>query len=147
MNWPELLVSLVCGIALLYAVFLVGLWRYARRNPGTVKMRDALRLLPDLLRVIRRLIVDRSVPGRARIRLALILVYLASPIDLVPDFIPVLGYADDILVLAWGLRALIRDAGGEPLRRNWPGTAAGLHVVEQLAGLAPSAPGDLSLKE
>lgn len=142
MNWPELLGSIAGGIVLLYALFLVGLWRYARRNPGTVTMRDALRLLPDLLRVIRRLIVDRSVPARARIRLALILVYLASPIDLVPDFIPVLGYADDVLVLAWGLRALIRDAGGEPLRRNWPGTPAGLLVIEQLAGLPASAPGE-----
>ncbi|GAB3569219.1 YkvA family protein [Spelaeicoccus albus] len=142
MNWPGLLVSVLCGSVLLYAVFLLALWSYARHNPGTVTMRDALRLLPDLIRVIRRLVVDRRVPVRARIKLALILAYLALPIDLVPDFIPLLGYADDVLVLAWGLRALIRDAGGEPLRRNWPGTAAGLAVIERLAGLPASASDD-----
>lgn len=144
MLWLEILVSVAGAIALLYGLLLIGMWRYARRNPGTVRMRDAARLLPDLLRVIRRLVADRRVPLRARVRLVLILGYLAVPIDLVPDFIPVLGYADDVLVLAWGLRALIRDAGGEPLRRNWPGTPAGLRVVERLAGLPASAANEVA---
>lgn len=57
-------------------------------------VREALRLLPDVLRLLPRLAADRSLPRGVRVRLALLLAYLASPIDLVPDFIPVIGYAD-----------------------------------------------------
>jgi hypothetical protein len=54
-----------------------------------------MRLLPDLLRLLRRLATDRALPRGVRIRLALLMAYLAIPIDVIPDFIPVLGYADD----------------------------------------------------
>lgn len=140
MAWWETVLGILAGIAGLYTALLLGLWVYATRNPQTVGMRDALRLLPDLLRVIRRLVADRAVPRRARIALALLLAYLLSPVDLVPDFIPVLGYADDVVVVALVLRHLIRSAGPAPLRRHWPGTPAGLSVVERLAGIGPVAP-------
>ncbi len=58
-------------------------------------LREALRLLPDVLRLVRRLATDPTLPRGVRIRLGLLLAYLACPIDLIPDFIPVLGYADD----------------------------------------------------
>jgi uncharacterized membrane protein YkvA (DUF1232 family) len=137
-EWWEILVPVVAAVALLYAVLLSSLWLYARRNPDTVGMTEALRLLPDLLRVLRRLIADSTVNPAVRIKLVLLLAYLLSPLDLVPDFVPVIGYADDVVIVAVVLRSVIRSAGPEPLRRHWPGTASGLLVIERLAGLTPS---------
>ena len=66
----------VGGVLLVYAVLLLLLWGYARRHPETVAMKDALRLLPDLLRLLRRLLADKSLGAGVRIRLALLLAYL-----------------------------------------------------------------------
>ena len=76
-----------------------------------------------------------SLPRGIRWRLGLLLAYLALPIDLVPDFIPVAGYADDVLLVAWVLRSVVRAAGPEALERHWPGTPQGLQVVRRLAGV------------
>ena len=136
--WWQTLLGVVAGVLLIYLTLLALLWAYARRHPDTVSMRDALRLLPDLLRLIRRLAADKTVPRGVRIRLVLLLIYLASPIDLVPDFIPVIGYADDILIVALVLRSVIRRAGPGALDRHWPGGPAGLHLLHRLTG-TPSA--------
>src|ERR1700746_3591882 len=77
-----------------------------------------LRLLPDLLRLLPRLAADRSLPRRVRVGLALLLGYLAFPFDLVPDFIPVLGYADDAIIVAAVLRWVVRQAGAGAIRRQ-----------------------------
>lgn len=138
MGW-ETLAGVVGGVLAVYAVLLLLLWAYARRHPETVTMKDALRLLPDLLRLIRRLLADRSVAVGVRVRLALLLVYLASPIDLGPDFIPVIGYADDVVIVALVLRSVISRAGDDAVRRHWPGTPEGLAVILRLAGLGAPA--------
>lgn len=138
MQWWEVLAGIVGGFLLVYVVLLFLLWRYARRNPETVALRDALRLLPDLLRLVHGLAKDRTLPAGVRLRLLFLLVYLASPIDIVPDFIPVLGYADDVVVVALVLRSVIRSAGPEPLGRHWPGSDAGLQMIRKLAGLPPA---------
>ena len=62
--------------------------------------------------------------------------YLLLPIDLVPDFIPVLGYADDALIVAVALRWVVRRAGRDVVTRHWPGTVEGLGAVQRLSGLA-----------
>jgi len=136
MNWWDAMIAIIGGLVLIYAVLLVLLVLYARKHPETVGMRDALRLLPDLLTLLRRLTADRSLPKGIRVRLVLLLLYLASPFDLVPDFIPVIGYADDAIIVALVLRALIRKAGDRPLERHWPGTPAGLSLVRRLAGVS-----------
>jgi uncharacterized membrane protein YkvA (DUF1232 family) len=128
MSW-ETVAGIVAGVLLAYAVLLVLLWLYARRHPETVTMKDALRLLPDLLRLIRRLAADRTVAVGIRVRLVLLLAYLLSPIDLVPDFIPVIGYADDAVIVALVLRSVIKRAGAEAIRRHWPGSPAGLDII------------------
>jgi uncharacterized membrane protein YkvA (DUF1232 family) len=138
MGW-ETLAGVIGGVLVVYAVLLLLLWTYARRHPETVTMKDALRLLPDLLRLIRRLLADRSVAVGVRVRLALLLLYLASPIDLVPDFIPVIGYADDVVIVALVLRSVISRAGADAVRRHWPGTPEGLAVMLRLAGLGTPA--------
>ena len=110
------LAAAVGGVLPVYAVLLLLLWSYARRHPETVAMKDVLRLLPDLLRLLRRLLAVKTLAAGVRIRLALLLVYLLSPIDLVPDFLPVIGYADDVIIVALVLRSVIarRARSGAP---------------------------------
>src|SRR6185436_20827469 len=96
---------------------------------------EALRLLPDLLRLLRRLAADANVPRAARVRLMLLLGYLAIPLDLVPDFVPVLGYADDAIIVSLVLRSVVRRAGAPLIRRRWPGTEDGLAALARLTGL------------
>ena len=81
------------------------LWR---ARPDELTARDALRLLPDVLRLVRRLAADRTLPRGVRLRLWLLLAYLLSPIDLVPDFIPVFGQIDDALLVPLGILVATR---------------------------------------
>jgi uncharacterized membrane protein YkvA (DUF1232 family) len=104
-------------------------------KPGEYDVKEALRLLPDLVRLIKRLAVDPDTPRGVRIRLALLLGYLALPIDLIPDFIPVLGYADDAIIVALVLRSATRKAGVDALVKHWPGTPEGLSAVQRLCRL------------
>ena len=83
-----------------------------------------------------RLARDRSLPWGVRVRLWLLLAYLASPIDIIPDFVPVAGYADDAIIVGLTLRSVVRRAGAAPLNQHWPGTSEGLTVIRRLTGLA-----------
>jgi uncharacterized membrane protein YkvA (DUF1232 family) len=139
--WWQTLLGVFAGVLLVYLLLLTLLWRYSRRHPDTVTMRKALRLLPDLTRLIRRLAADKTVPTGVRIRLVLLLIYLASPIDLVPDFIPLIGYADDAVIVALVLRSVLRRAGPDALQRNWHGTPAGFQLIHRLAGIHTPHPG------
>jgi uncharacterized membrane protein YkvA (DUF1232 family) len=133
--WWQTGLGVVAGLVLVHLLLLGALWRYSRRHPEAVTMRDALRLLPDVLRLVERRAADRSLPRALRFRLLALIAYLAMPFDLVPDVIPVLGYADDALVLALVLRSVVRQAGTNALDRHWPGTPQGLLLVKQLAGI------------
>ncbi len=114
---------------------LIGTLMFVRPRDGM--LRETLRLLPDALRLIRRLTADRTLPRGVRIRLGLLLVYLASPIDLIPDFIPVLGYADDAVLVTAVLRSVVRRAGFDAVRAQWPGSDDGFTALCRLAGLQP----------
>ncbi|MGH3745577.1 MAG: YkvA family protein [Mycobacteriales bacterium] len=131
--WWQAVVGVLAGLLLLYAVFLGALWFVARRGPHLVSSREALRIVPDVVRLVRRLAADPTVPRGVRVRLVLLLIYLVSPLDLVPDVVPVVGYADDAILVALTLRSVIRRAGPEALERHWPGTDDGLAVVRRLA--------------
>ena len=131
--WADLLVSMGAALLLVWLVLVVVLWRSGR---GIAGLSDAARLLPDVIRLVSRLARDRSLSRGVRMRLWLLLGYLASPLDLIPDFIPVVGYADDAIVAALALRSVVRAAGPELLERHWPGTPDGLLVVRRLAGLS-----------
>jgi uncharacterized membrane protein YkvA (DUF1232 family) len=125
------------GVALL-AAWVVLIVAIAVGRPKGSALREALRLLPDVLRLLRRLATDRSLPRAVRVRLWLLLAYLAIPFDLVPDFVPVLGYADDAIIVTLVLRSVIRRAGPEPVERNWPGSRDGLAGLWRLCGLPAS---------
>lgn len=124
-------ISLVV-VWLLLAAFLV------LARPRSASLREVLQLLPDTLRLLRRLGVDSSLPRSARIRLWLLFAYLAMPVDLIPDFIPIIGHLDDAIIVCVALRSVVRRAGAEPLRRNWPGTEQGLATLWKVAGLSQS---------
>jgi uncharacterized membrane protein YkvA (DUF1232 family) len=132
-----LVVTIAVGLALTYVVLLGAL--LVARPKGNL-LGEASRLLPDLLRLLRRLAGDAGVPRAARLRLWLLLGYLAIPIDLVPDFVPVLGYADDVIIVSLVLRSVVRQAGAPVVRRHWPGTDHGLAAVARLTGLQLSQP-------
>jgi uncharacterized membrane protein YkvA (DUF1232 family) len=140
--WWHLLIAILSGLVVLYAVLLGLLFVASRRTSRALGFKEAMRLLPDVLRLVRRLAGDSGLPRGLRIRLGLVVVYLASPIDLVPDFIPVLGYADDAIVIAVALRSVVRIAGPEALARHWPGTPDGLWAVKQLAGVGDESGSD-----
>jgi uncharacterized membrane protein YkvA (DUF1232 family) len=130
-HWAAIAAIVAGSLAVLWLLMLAFLWR---AKPDDVTLRGAVRLVPDLLRLLKRLAADRTLPRGIRVRLVLLIGYLAMPIDLVPDFIPVLGYADDVVVVAIVLRSVVRAAGPEALERHWPGTPEGLHVVRMLCG-------------
>jgi uncharacterized membrane protein YkvA (DUF1232 family) len=91
-----------------------------------------VRIVPDAIRLVHRLARDQDLSRGVRIRLLLLLGYLAFPIDLVPDFIPVLGYADDAIIIGIVLRSVIRRAGPQLVRNHWPGSDEGLALLAQL---------------
>jgi uncharacterized membrane protein YkvA (DUF1232 family) len=130
--WLDLLIGLAAALVLAWLALAVVL--LAAKPKGPV-LAEALRLLPDLVRLLRRLAADRSLPRGVRIRLGLLLAYLASPIDLIPDVIPVLGYADDAIVVVLVLRSTVRRAGLDAVRAHWPGTADGFAALCRLTGL------------
>jgi uncharacterized membrane protein YkvA (DUF1232 family) len=131
-SWVGFVVIIAGSVLNIWLIMLALLWR---AKPDNVTLRDAVRLVPDVLRLLKRLTADPSLPRGVRLRVVLVLGYLAMPIDLVPDFIPVLGYADDVVVVAIVLRSVVRAAGPEPLDRHWPGTPEGLRVVRELCGI------------
>ncbi len=130
--WLEILLGVVAALVGCWLLLVAVLWI---SKPSGSLLKEALRLLPDLLRLLRRLAGDETLPRGVRVRLGLLLVYLAIPIDLIPDFIPVLGYADDAIVVSLVLRSVVRRAGLEAIERHWPGTPDGLAVLVRLAGL------------
>jgi uncharacterized membrane protein YkvA (DUF1232 family) len=127
-----LLLGIGAGLLLSYLALLIAL--LVARPKGNL-LGEALRLLPDLLRLLRRLAADADVPRAARVRLWLVLGYLAIPFDLVPDFVPVVGYADDAIIVGLVLRSVVRRAGAPVIRRHWPGTEDGLAALGHFTGL------------
>jgi uncharacterized membrane protein YkvA (DUF1232 family) len=131
-GWAWSLIGVVAGLLLLWLLLIAVLWA---TRPDEMRLRELLRLLPDVLRLVRRLAGDSTLPRGIRVRLWLLLGYLALPIDLVPDFIPVLGYADDAIVVALVLRSVVHRAGSDAVARHWPGTPQGLDALRRLARL------------
>jgi uncharacterized membrane protein YkvA (DUF1232 family) len=131
-GWAWTLVGAVGGLLLCWLVLMAVLWL---TRPDELSARELLRLLPDVLRLVRRLAGDRTLPRGVRVRLWLLMVYLAVPIDLVPDFLPVVGHADDAIVVALVLRSVVRLAGGAAVERHWPGTPEGLAALRRASRL------------
>src|SRR6185436_17085204 len=125
MFWP-LVIGIAVALLVAWGVLVLSL--VLARPKGSL-VQEAMRLLPDTLRLLRRLATDRTLPRGVRVRLWLLFVYLAVPVDIIPDFIPIIGYADDAIIVCLVLRSVVRRAGADAVRRNWPGTEDGLAAL------------------
>ena len=107
-------------------------------------MRELVRALPDLVRLIARLVADPVLPRLAKVALAAAAVYLVSPIDLIPDFVPFLGFVDDLLLAAIVLDGILNYVDRTLVLRYWPGTPATLDRLARASHLlAAWVPGRL----
>lgn len=124
-------VVLVLYLAVVLALVAVGRHTDARALAG---------FIPDCVVLTRRLLGDARVSRRHKAVLALLVGYLAMPIDLVPDFIPVAGQLDDAIVVGLVLRSVLRAAGPSLLAEHWPGPRQSLEVVANLTGVVLPPP-------
>ena len=127
----SLILGIVVGIVLLWALILVLLLLF---RPEGVPLRELIRVVPDVMRLLGSIIGDRSTPLDVRAVLVLLLVWIISPIDLIPEFIPVLGPLDDVVVAAVALRYTRRRLGIEALRRRWAGSDEGFALLVRMVG-------------
>ena len=127
----EVVVGVAIGLALLW-VGLLALFFVFR--PKGVPIREILALIPDVLRLLRSLVGDRSVPLDVRIVLVGLVAWILSPIDLIPEFIPVLGPLDDVVVAVVAMRYVRRRVGVADLEQRWPGTPDGFALLVRVIG-------------
>jgi uncharacterized membrane protein YkvA (DUF1232 family) len=119
-------------LVVMWLTFILWVWLV---RPDETSLSHATRLLPDTLRLIKRLSTDRTIPRATRWWIWVLLIYLASPLDLVPDFVPVIGLADDAIVTSVVLRHVIARAGPSKLADHWPGSPHGLATLMHLLRL------------
>jgi uncharacterized membrane protein YkvA (DUF1232 family) len=122
-------VAAIVGVWLLLAAII---WLH---RPSRDLAMPALRALPDIVRLARRLLADPRTPRRHRIGLIVLIVWLISPIDLLPEFLPGIGPLDDIVAAAVILGWIGRATGRARLEELWPGDAAGFGVVARMLRL------------
>lgn len=91
--------------------------------------RDLALLVPNLVKLLTRLIRDPRVPRRSKLLIGGLVAYLASPVDLLPDFIPVVGMADDVLLAVYAVNHLVEKAGEEVVLEHWDGPQDLLDMV------------------
>jgi uncharacterized membrane protein YkvA (DUF1232 family) len=120
---------LIAALAL-YAAFVLWLVAAGRRTQA----RAVAGFVPDCAVLMKRLAGDPRVPRRRKAALVLIAAYLVSPIDLVPDFIPVAGQLDDAIVVLLALRWLTAGSGAALVREHWPGPASSAELLLRMAG-------------
>ena len=127
----EVLIEIAVGLILLWILFVALLWIL---RPRDARLADLIRIVPDVLRLARSLIGDRSVPLGVRAALVGMVAWVVNPIDLIPEFIPVLGPLDDVVVAVLVLRYVRRRLGDDQLSRRWPGTPQGYVLLGGIIG-------------
>jgi uncharacterized membrane protein YkvA (DUF1232 family) len=128
---PGLLIAIVVGLLLVWLALLVLFWVL---RPRDVPVREVVRVIPDLVRMLRSIIGDRRTPLDVRIVLIGLMVWIVSPIDLIPEFIPGLGPLDDVIVAIVALRYTRRRIGVDDLRTRWSGTSDGFTLLLRIVG-------------
>jgi uncharacterized membrane protein YkvA (DUF1232 family) len=134
-DWWMVALGLVSAFVVVWLILAVTFWVMRPK----AKLQDLARLLPDVLRLLKRLAADPEMPRRIRIALAGLIAFVVSPIDLIPDAIPVIGFADDVILVGLVLRWISRTAGPDALAKHWPGTPDGLAALCKLCGLPDPA--------
>ena len=129
MHWWLWLPAALALAALIWLAFVAALFAAGRREDA----RALAGFIPDCIVLLSRLMRDPRVPRRRKLLLAALVGYLALPFDLVPDFIPVAGQLDDVLIVAFVLRRFLRTGGDQLVREHWPGPERSLAVVLRIA--------------
>jgi uncharacterized membrane protein YkvA (DUF1232 family) len=135
MPWSGWFLVGIGVLAVVYAAFVVALFLLGRRGDA----RALATFIPDCVVLVTRLARDPRVPGHRKLLLVALVGYLAMPIDLVPDFIPVAGQLDDAVIVALVLRHFIRAGGEALIRELWPGPEPSLALILRLAGPSDSS--------
>jgi uncharacterized membrane protein YkvA (DUF1232 family) len=125
------IVGIVVGLLLVWLVLVGVLWLVRPRDVG---LGELVALVPDVLRLVRDILADRSAPTVVRLALVGLLAWLVSPIDFIPEFVPVLGPLDDVIVAVLVLRFVRGRLGLSELRRRWHGSDAGFDLVARVVG-------------
>lgn len=128
----EWLGGLLVGVAIMVAIWLLLVLVVWLHRPSRHLAGAAMRLLPDILRMLGALVGDPVTPRRERWLLIGLFAWLASPIDLLPEFLPGIGLLDDIVIATLVLRFVVRRRGRAYLRAHWPGSDDGFALLERL---------------
>ena len=115
-----------CGLALvLYATFVLLLVMRGKH----AEARALVGVIPDCLVLFKRLVGDPRVPLGGKLLLGATMIYLAMPFDVVPDFIPLAGQLDDVIIVGWVLSKVVQTAGTALVTEHWPGPQPSLDVL------------------
>jgi uncharacterized membrane protein YkvA (DUF1232 family) len=125
----EWLIAVLIGAGLLVLSWAVLVLLARRLPPGL--LRDLAAFLPDCVTTARRLRRDPAVPRRAKVAVGIAALWVLSPIDLIPEFLPVIGPLDDVVVVALALRYAARTVPRQTLLDAWPGSP---RLVERMLG-------------
>lgn len=129
-----MILGIVVGIVAAWAVLLLLFWVL---RPKGVSIRELLGVVPDLVRILRAIVRDPAMPMDVRLVLVGLLLWILSPIDLIPEFIPVLGPLDDVVVAIVALRFVRRRVGVAGMRARWLGSDAGFALLGRVVGFSP----------
>jgi uncharacterized membrane protein YkvA (DUF1232 family) len=132
MDLGQILGPLAVLVAVVVGVWLAAVALIWLHRPSRELAMPLIRLVPDLLRLVRRLMADPATPTPVRLALGGLLVWIVSPIDLIPEFLPGIGPLDDIVVAVLVLRWAGRRIGRDQLRAQWPGTPESFALLERL---------------
>jgi uncharacterized membrane protein YkvA (DUF1232 family) len=128
MDW-SLVARVVVGLVVAWAAIVAVLWLARPRDAG---LADLVRIVPDVLRLASGLLWDRACPLGARLAVGGLILWIINPIDLIPEFIPILGPLDDVVVTVVVLRYVRRRLGTDEFRRRWPGTQDGHDLLVRI---------------
>jgi uncharacterized membrane protein YkvA (DUF1232 family) len=128
---PGIVIGIVVGLIVLWAALLV---LFFALRPKGVPVREIVGVVPDVLRLLRSIVGDSSAPPDVRFVLVGLIAWIVSPIDLIPEFIPILGPLDDVVVAVVALRYVRRRIGIDDLHRRWSGTPEGFALLVRVIG-------------
>lgn len=132
LNGMELISSLLVALAIVVGLWLLAVLLIWLHRPSRELAMPVLRLLPNIVILVRRLLADPATPRSVRFALGFLVVWIVSPIDLLPEFLPGIGPLDDIVVAALVLRWVARRVGREALAARWPGAPDGFRLLDRL---------------
>jgi uncharacterized membrane protein YkvA (DUF1232 family) len=127
----ELIAGVVLGVAAVWAAFVALLWIV---RPRDVRLAELVRIVPDVFRLGRDIVGHRAAPLGVRAAFVGLVLWLLNPIDLIPEFIPVLGPLDDVIIAVLVLRYARRRLGNDELRHRWRGSLEGYQLLTGVIG-------------